>query len=184
MKKILCFIFGIIAILFISAGCNSEKSMQELIREEKKAIERYIANNRLNILTSYPSDSVFGEKDFFKTNEGVYFRVTEKGTGEMATIYKTEVTLRVDSVHYFAHSDTSIYSMGSINPFEFIYGLTASYIANKDGMSFCPAWAIPLKYVGVHAKVDMIVPSEYGTATNNSSFTPVFYKGVEYTNFP
>ncbi|MDR1562793.1 MAG: DUF4827 domain-containing protein [Dysgonamonadaceae bacterium] len=176
MNKTLFFVFGTIALLVLSISCNNQKSMQELIQEEKKAIERYIVNNHLNIINHFPEDGKFGEKDYFKTSEGVYFRVDSFNVEKMAEANKG-VTLRVKSVHYIAVSDTSIYSLESIQPYSFTYGKSQTY-----STTFCSAWAIPLKYVGEHSIVDMLVPSSYGTSENRSSFIPVFYKGVTYTN--
>jgi hypothetical protein len=174
MKKTLFFILGAVLMLVSVAGCRNEKSMQELIQEEKKAIDRYITRQGLNILNTYPQDGIFGEKDYYKSSEGVYYRVVTPGTDTKAVKYKTGVCVRVESSHYFAESDTSIYNLASIQPLsDFRYGITAKYT--------CPAWAVPLDRVGEFSVVDMIVPSEYGTSTDRSAFSPVFYKGVKYT---
>jgi hypothetical protein len=176
MNKILFFVSGMIAMLVLSAGCKNEKSMQELIQEEKKAIDRYIANNRLNVINHFPEDGKFDEKQYFKTSEGVYFRVDSFNVDRMAE-ENNGVTVRVKSIHYIAVSDTSIYSLESVQPYSFTYGMSTTYSSD-----FCPAWAIPLKYVGEYSIVDMLVPSSYGTSSNRSSFIPVFYKGVTYTS--
>ncbi|MDR0685970.1 MAG: DUF4827 domain-containing protein [Dysgonamonadaceae bacterium] len=176
MNKILFFVSLTVAGLILPSGCKNEKSLQELIQEEKKAIDRYIANNRLEIINSFPDDGKFEEKQYFKTSEGVYLRVDSFNISKMAEIYKV-VTVRVKSAHYIAISDTSIYSMESVYPFSFTYGSSSTY--SDD---FCTAWAIPLKYVGEHSTVDMIVPSNYGTSSNRSSIIPVFYKAVTYTS--
>jgi hypothetical protein len=181
MKKTLFCVLGTFVIILFAVSCRNEKSMQELIQEEKKAIDRYIVRNDLHILSEYPKDNIWGEKDYYKTADGVYYHVVDTGGSEKAQKFKlyetsgTLVCLRVESVHYFAVSDTSVFSMYTEYPYTFTYGLQTTYS--------CAAWAEPLDHVGVNAVVDMIVPSESGMSSDRSSFSPVFFKGVRYTNF-
>jgi len=163
--------------------------MQELIQEEKKAINRYIESNKLEILSTYPADGVFGDKQYYKSDEGVYFRVVEKGdTEDMAVKGSnkygavkrgTEVLIRVVSKYYFALSETSVYQLYDYHPCAYIYGIGLAP-DNQSSIDVASAWVLPLEFVGNGAVVDMIVPSEYGTSTDRSSFYPAFYKNVSY----
>jgi hypothetical protein len=180
MKKTLTILTALAAIFLLPISCNNSKTMQERIQEEKKAIETYIARNRLNILTKYPADGVFGEKDFFKNSDGIYFHVVDSGNGQRAVALRDEIILRYESVHYIGVSDTAVYESVDNYPYSFIYGLSASYSSSS---TVCSGWAAPLEYVGLHAVVDMILPSNYGNSTDRTNFNPTFYKGVRYTNF-
>jgi hypothetical protein len=180
MKKTLTILATMVAIVLLPEACKNSKTMQERIQEEKKAIETYIARNRLNILDTYPADGVFGEKDYFKNSDGVYFHVVDSGNGRRAVALKDEVTVRYQYVHYIGYSDTTIYESYDIYPYSFVYGLSQTYTSNSY---VCSGWVAPLEYVGMHAVVDMILPSNYGNSADRSEFNPTFYKGVTYTNF-
>jgi hypothetical protein len=166
------------------SSCDKQKTLQERLQEEKRAINRYIDRNRLVILDEYPKSKVFGEKEFFRTSDGLYIHVVDSGNGRRAESLRDEVTVRFEYRHDIAVSDSSILkwnSSGLVYPYSFKYGLSQSYSAS--GSLVCIAWVYPLLYVGEHAVVDLIVPSSLGSYSDNSNINPVFYKGVTYTNF-
>jgi len=63
MKKTSIFVITSIVLLIglLSFSCNKQKSLQERLQEEKRAIERYIIRNNIKPLEDYPKDGVFKE---------------------------------------------------------------------------------------------------------------------------
>jgi len=187
MQKTSIFVISSIVLLIclLGSSCNKQKSLQERLQEEKRAISRYIDRNNFVILNEYPKDGVFKEKEFFRTSDGLYIHVVDSGNGRRAVPFRDEVTVRFEYRHDIALSDTAILrwsSSGWVNPFSFIYGLSQSY--SVSGSSYeCTGWVIPLAHVGERAVVDLIIPSSLGSYNDNGSINPVFYKGVTYTNF-
>lgn len=189
MKKTLNLVLISIALLLCSlTSCDKQKSLQELLQEEKRAIDRYIKKNGLVILNEYPSNGVFGEKEYFKTSDGLYIHVVDSGNGQRATSLVDEVTVRFEYRHDIAVSDTSITDwdeLALIQPYSFTYGLSQSYTVS--GSLVCIGWVYPLSYVGEQAVVDLIIPSALGSAEDNNVnygiINPVFYKSVKYTHF-
>jgi hypothetical protein len=203
MNKTLTFVFGVIATIIFLSGCKNELTMQERIQKEKKAIERYIERNHLVILDEYPEGGKFGEKDYFKTADGLYFHVVDSGNGKRASLYMDEIAVRFEYLHYISETDTSLvywntltydlpytYKYGDdtsvtyterVYPISFKYGLSQTY--SISGSLVCSGFVIPLEYVGEHAVIDMIIPSSIGSYSDQSSFYPVFYKGIVYSNF-
>ncbi|MDR1632677.1 MAG: DUF4827 domain-containing protein [Dysgonamonadaceae bacterium] len=189
MRKTLIFVLTSIALLTYSlTSCDKQKSLQERLQEEKRAIDRYVKRNGLVILNEYPQNGIFGEKEYFRTSDGLYIHVVDSGNGRRATPLVDEITVRYEYRHDIAVSDSSItYWSNSalIYPFSFKYGLQQSYTVS--GSLVCVGWVYPLSYVGEHAVVDLLIPSALGSAEdNNVSYgiiNPVFYKGVTYTNF-
>jgi hypothetical protein len=184
MKKILIYTLSIVAFSGIFMSCNQQKSLQELLREEKNAIERFIDRNDFVILKEYPKDGVFKEKEYFKTGDGLYFHVVDSGNSNHILPYN-EVTVRYDAyweIKDAARGDSStIYNPYQVYPVSFIYGLQQTYTSSYSDV--CPAWVIPLMYVGEDAIVDLIVPSSLGSSYNSNSIIPVFFKNVHYTSF-
>lgn len=187
MKKILFFV-SIFIIVCIGISCDNQKTALELMKEENKAISRFIDRNDLIILKTYPEDGVFGEKEYFHDSNGLYIHVIDSGNGNKVKLYQT-VTARYNGMTFFK-SDTSkfstfsykYYSNGDITnqPDEFIYGVTSSYGASSSSDMSCSGWALALSYVSENAEVSIIVPSALGTSTDNSNYRPVFYESIKF----
>ncbi|MDR0542180.1 MAG: DUF4827 domain-containing protein [Dysgonamonadaceae bacterium] len=186
MRKTVAFILSVILLGLINLSCDNSKSMQEYIREEKKSIERYISAKGIVVLDEYPKDSLFGENQYFKTSEGLYMHVVDRGNPARRVESYNEVLVRFDYFvyvkSYVSGATDSIVLNYLYLPIAFRYGIPGSYSNDPAGLA-CNGFAIPLSYVGEGAVVDLIIPSELGNATDNSSFAPVFYKNLKYTKF-
>jgi len=185
MKKGVSGILFIIIMSCISFSCNQQKSLQELLQEERKAIDRFINMNDLVILKEYPKDGVFKEKEYFRTSDGMFFHVVDSGNGTRVQWYN-DVTVRFKSFVYikdFVKDSTNVTIYSDPYPYaplSFVYGIPQTYTAPQF---LCQAWVIPLLYVGEEAVVDMIVPSSLGATSDNTYISPVFYKNLRYTRF-
>ena len=182
MKKTVVFILSVIFLGIANLACDKSKTMQEYIREEKKAIERYIDRYQIVVLNEYPKDSLFKENEYFKTNSGLYMHVVDRGnTGRRIVPLKEVALIRFDyrfDIKTFLGGTTDSIAYPYLEPLELIYGLPGSY----SGL-VCEGFAIPLAYVGEGAVVDLLIPSQIGSTTDNGSFNPVFYKNLKYTKF-
>lgn len=196
-KKI--FSIVLLAVVFcISFSCKEGKSLQERLKEETRAIDRFIKMNDFKILDEEDEEFPKGkwpENTFFRTRDGLFFQVVDSGNGKRAKLLD-EISVRYE---YFqlvkdaATGDTLKYSFpyfSSYNPnnppplghpFYFTYGLPQTYSSSSSPM--CQAWVIPLSYVGEGAILNMIVPSSVGASYDYSNITPVFYKNLRYTRF-
>ncbi|MDR1369390.1 MAG: DUF4827 domain-containing protein [Dysgonamonadaceae bacterium] len=179
MKKIILFVFSLISITIFVSSCNDQKTAQELIQEEKKAIQRFVTKNGIKTLASYPENGVFAEDEYYRNPDGLYINVVDSGNGRRAVLGKSEICVRFGGVQWFK-SDTISYSSYVTNenyPYTFTYGNTYSY----DGYYSCAGWALPLAYIGENAVVNLIIPSNLGSTYDQSSYRPVFYKKLKYT---
>lgn len=178
MKKIFLFL---LLILFPSIyfSCSKTPTAQEMFKEENKAIERFIKSNGFNVLDDYPKDGVFGEKDFFKTPDGLYIQVIDTGNGIKPAVNQ-EVLVRYDSVFYLLTSDKYGFPTGAgSGPASFLY--KNSYTYGQRYMTACAGWVIPLDYVGEKGRINVIVPSLYGTYDNQANYRPVYFTNLFYT---
>jgi len=197
MKKGALGIVWVMIISCIFSSCNSSKSLQELLQEEQKAIDRFINDSSFIVLKNYPADGVFKEKEYYRTTEGLFFHVTDSGNGNRAQLVN-DISVRFDytqlvknvasgdsSKMYYPYTSTYL-STGAINiasgqPYSFTYGIAATYSGTYSPV--CQAWVLPLSYVGEGAVIDMIIPSALGSYNDNMNVTPVFYKNLRYTKF-
>ena len=184
MKSRIFGIISVIAVVFcMFFSCNDGKNLQELLQEERKAIDRFISMNEFVILKEYPKDGVFEENEYFKTNDGLFLHVVDSGNGKRAKL-RDDVCVRFDYYQYvkdYAQGDTTKNYLPFYDPFYFVYGISGTYSSYYSLV--CQAWVIPLEYVGEEAVLNLIVPSSIGSYSDNSSIIPVFYKNLRYTRF-
>ncbi|MDR2805788.1 MAG: DUF4827 domain-containing protein [Dysgonamonadaceae bacterium] len=186
MKKTVVFILSSICLGLAAVSCDNSKSMQEYIREEKKSIERYLLSQKIDVLTEYPKDSIFKENQYYKTSDGLYMHVADRGNPTHRAEAYDEVLVRFDYFYYIKSYVSGVTDSIVLNylylPITFKYGIPGSYSNDPAGLA-CNGFAVPLSYVGEGAVVDLIIPSELGNTSDNSSFAPVFYKNLKYTKF-
>ena len=86
--------FNILLILcaaLVAISCSKTKSYTDMLKDEKKAINRLIDENDFEILKDFPEDSVFKENQFVELENGTYLNIIEKGTSQRAVQYKTKL---------------------------------------------------------------------------------------------
>lgn len=184
MRKTIVFVLGLLSITIALSSCSKSKTAQEMMRDQQKAIKKYIDWNDIKVIKeedhSFPK--TFKSNEYFLTNEGLYIQVIDTGTG---VLYKggEEVNIRFDTT-----MDVESYITGEVEepstisytyfPYTLIYGLYDYTSANADKPALaCNGWVYPLKYVGKGAIVNLIVPSKHG-ATYDSQY----YRARTYTN--
>ena len=89
--------FNILLILcaaLVAISCSKTKSYTDMLKDEKKAIERFIDDKGLEILDDFPADSVFKENQFVLLDNGVYLNIIDKGSDQRAVQYKTKMLYR------------------------------------------------------------------------------------------
>ena len=78
MNKTNILIITILALIISAVSCKDQKTYADYLKEETKAIDEFIVKNNLNILSKFPSNGVFGDKDFYKDPESkVYYNIIE-----------------------------------------------------------------------------------------------------------
>ncbi|MCC8144884.1 MAG: DUF4827 domain-containing protein [Bacteroidales bacterium] len=188
MRKTVLFILtAMIAGIFLVA-CENQKTAQEYIREERKAIERFITTKNIKVLNNYPANHNFGANEFYRTNEGLYIQVVDSGNGTRVRPLIDRVQVRfnylIDVKSYVTGAKDSVVPPESILPMQFIYGVPGSYGQPDVLYNFsCDGWAIPLQYIYEEAIINLIVPSSLGTKNDNQYFVARYYHNLKYTKF-
>ena len=173
MKKIIiASLISIVAIAMFSS-CNDSKTYAQYLNDEKEIIKRFVNQNDITILTEYPKDSVFKEKEFFfDSSSGIYYNVVDSGNGRRI-LGGEELYIRFKGLEYISTGDTTTYSnIYSLQPEILVYGNTSTYGS--------VAWVAPLKNVGDRAKVRMIVPFNMGLASDQQSYNTAYYEEIDY----
>ena len=172
--------FNILLILcaaLVAISCSKTKSYTDMLKDEKKAINRLIDENDFEILKDFPEDSAVS---------CTYLKIIEKGTSQRAVQYKTKILYRcnvsypmdsayINSTPYYIQN-YGPHSNGT-SPWEFTYG---DYASQANPYLVSEGLQEPLKYVGDRAKVKLIVPFKRGTYNDQSNGEPAYYEILEY----
>ena len=176
MKKIFLFI-SLIIITSIFFGCSKTKTAQELMKEEKKAIERFIAGNEIEVTNN--KEKMYNDttgKVYYKTPEGLYIHVTDSGYGQKAKI-NTEVMVRYKDLMLFKTDTTKYSNMSAPKPIVFYHKSSSSFINN--GLA-CSGLDIGLTYVKQNGKVSLIIPSSLQPYSIQSNYEPIYFGYIIY----
>lgn len=195
MKKILPFIFALMAISAIFCACDETKTYAEKMEEEDNAIEAFIRDSSITVISQsefYANDSVtdVSKNEYVQLASGVYMQIVDKGSENLAD------TIRPNEVVLVRFSEYSLYDkMVTVsnleNPYmvdEFRYTVTSSSIAGifstttvgamyyYYGSTTVPAgWLAALAYIRDGAHVKLIVPHKMGHDSALSNVYPYFY---------
>ncbi|MCC8155507.1 MAG: DUF4827 domain-containing protein [Tannerellaceae bacterium] len=115
--------FYILLVLVTVLGgisCNKTKSYTDMLKDQQKAIDNFMAEKGFYTISDYPSNGEFKEGQFIQMN-GLYVHVIDSGGGDMANA-DIRVLCRVKGHHLLG--DTSHFDLFSIgtDPLEFTFG--------------------------------------------------------------
>lgn len=183
MKKGFVFLM-VLCTALIAVSCGDKtKSYTQLLKANNKAIDRLISENRFEILSDFPKDSIFAANEFVKLESGVYLNIMDKGSERRAELGKTVVYARF-KVRGLIAPDTAL-----VNTLDEPYGQVAEF--TYGNYSFTDVYSIEyayigegvgeiLQYVGDGAHVKLIVPFKVGSQTDQSSGQPRYFEDLRY----
>lgn len=178
---------SMIAFVMIFTSCEDGKSYSELLDDEERAVNWYLARNR--VVTGVPADSIFIEGE-----DAPFYRINSDGSVYMRVINKGDMQRRPKKgdVVYFRFMRYNILNMydGSptagegnaddLNAFpsgmSFVYGNATLETTTQYGNGI----QAPLKFLGYNCEVDLIVKSTEGFTAEISNCTPYLYRNMKY----
>lgn len=164
----------------VFSACSDSKSYSDLLKEEQKASNWYLAQH--NVYNEIPADSVFevgenapyyridpdgyiymqvlkvGDREIPKYGDQVYFTFTRYN---IQTMYNNN-TLKVEGE---GNQDDFLNSVGDTY---FIYG---NYSVSSS-MKFGSGIQKPLSYLGYNSEVNILLKSYYGFQSDNTTCIP------------
>ena len=190
MKKIQYIVIFLAGFSLLFASCRKTKTYAEHLKDETKAIEKFISQNRLTVLDKFPADTVFKANEFYRDPAtGVYFNIIERGESKNKAKLGSEIYVRYSGLRYFArNNDTIKYSntdpIVSPWPETIIYRGPVTMRSRDLYSRTTPAWVVPLSSVGHNGKVRLIVPFNMGNEADRANFskrsTTSYYETVQY----
>ena len=151
-------ILGVATLLLLAiSSCKDAKSYSELLNDEEKAVNSFLAHQR--IINEIPADTVFeiGEN-------APYYKIDPDGDVYM------QVIKAGDRVNNRAKEGQTIYfRFGRINLFRFSKDETI------NSMEFGYGLQLPLIYVGIDSEVNILVKSQRGPYSEIQDVVPYLY---------
>ncbi|MBQ8674368.1 MAG: DUF4827 domain-containing protein [Bacteroides sp.] len=189
MKKLTLFLLSLLLLGIGFQACDDTKTYAEMLEEEDEAIEAFIKDNNIKVITQtefHAQDSTTDENEYVQLASGVYMHIVSKGSDNPADTVKNNDEVLVRFMEYdIQKKDTTV---SNLEDAEFVdafrYTVTSSsiagiftqgYMLSYYGSSVPAGWLVPLSYVRDRAHVKLIVPSKMGHSTGMQYVTPYFY---------
>ena len=187
-NKIVAYLVAGIAAVLALGSCSSGVSYAELLRDERKATNKFLAHQRVE--NEIPADSIFETgpaAPYYRLDEdgNVYMQVVRAGSRDNRPAAQQKIYFRFTYYSLFEWEpgidpDAAGITAGNagdsqIQSTYFIYGnydLEASY---QWGYGL----QMPLQYVGIDSEVNLIIKSQYGFSSEISNVTP-YHFNVRY----
>ncbi|MDE6537702.1 MAG: DUF4827 domain-containing protein [Muribaculaceae bacterium] len=184
MKKKNIHIALIAVIAAVVTGCSHTKSYSELLNEEEKAVNWFLADHK--VVPYIPKDSVFEVGP-----DAPYYKMDEDGYVYMQIVNQGDMSNRPQKgdIVYFRYRYRNIK--------ELYQGIDASWVGNADNLqrptsslifgntvlSSTTSWGegiqVPLKYVGYNSDVNLVISSPQGQLDGQTLCLPFQYN-VKY----
>jgi hypothetical protein len=156
---------------FFVSSCSDTKTYADLLEDEELLISDYIKRNNINVLSQFPANGVWREKDYVLTESGLYFHLVKAGEGTDSLATSNSFTLRYRQ--YSLDEDPTVIDKwttdGQLEPVQFSLNVNANrFLAIHEAAAI-------MKKTNSEAKI--IVPSSIGnTLFLGSNVTPYMYE--------
>ncbi len=195
MKKLTFFFLALMALCIGFQACDDTKTYAEMLEDEDNAIEAFIRDSNITVITQsqfYAQDSTTdpAKNEFVQLASGVYMQILDKGVEDKSDTVKNNDIILVRFSEYDVLNKYTSYSNLDIVYMvdEFRYVVTSSSIAgiftggnymystSSSVNTAVPAgWLVPLEYVRNKAHVKLIVPSKMGGNVGMQNVIPYYY---------
>lgn len=205
MKKFFSLLMITLCGAFLLASCNDYETYADKKKKENAAINAYIANNNVKVISEetfaaqgYTTDTAKNEFVLFDSN-GIYLQIIRKGCGNPLRNGETsDVLVRFDEYNLLSDSlqlsNNNLYFSSIVErmnvtntsgTFKGSFDAKASIMyAAYTSQSVPSGWLFPLTYINLGrpekdddevAKIRVIVPSSQGHAYASQNVYPCLY---------
>ena len=194
MKKLAFVFFMLLAAGWAFQACDDTKTYAEMLEEEDDAIERFIRNNDIKVISQsefYAKDSMTDENEYVQMASGVNMNIESKGEEDKTDTVKNNDEILVRFLEYnVLNEDTTLSNITEpriVDSFRYTVTSTSiagtfleGYMLTYYGTAVPAGWLVPLAYVRNMAHVRLIVPSKMGHNTAMQSVIPYYYDIQKY----
>jgi hypothetical protein len=175
-------IFSLLAVIvsaIITTSCSDTKSYAELLSDETKYINAYLADQK--VIGSAPADSIFiqgSDAPFYRMNDDgtVYLRVINDNTDGVKAKYNDLVYMRFTRYNLEDYED-GVLPDGEGN--DDAATTTFSFRYNNYTIDSSSEWGeglqLPLAYLHYGCEVEMVIRSQISLTDEIASVVPYLY---------
>lgn len=181
MNKLFLSIIALVGMLLAATSCSDRKSYAELLNDENKSVNAFLAQHR--VVNRVPADSVFEVGP-----DAPYYRIDDEGNVYMQVIDNPDPDDRAeakDRVYFrYIRYDLSTYVVGGNNigsgnannmSVPATYFIFDDYYTQQS-YQYGEGIQLPMKFLGYNCKVNLVVKSQAGPETDMSYVTPFLYE--------
>ncbi|MBD5295909.1 MAG: DUF4827 domain-containing protein [Bacteroides sp.] len=175
-----------IGLLAVVAGCSKSESYSELLRDEERAVNWYLASQRVE--TEVPADSVFevgADAPFYRMDEDgtVYMQVVSEGDPDDKPATGDRVYFRFMRQNLkYMYEGIETKPEGNMDNFNVAIGATNFVMGNKvypSTTQYGTGIQLPMTYLGYYSEVNLVLKSYSGFPENQSECTP-YIMNIKY----
>lgn len=169
----------------IITSCNDGKSYSELLTDETKSVNAFLAKQ--HVITSVPSDSVFEIGP-----DAPYYQLDEEASVYMQVLSSGDTSERVkdDQLVYFYFTRYNLHAFAQTGSLDDLSGWgnsddlslgSASFRYNNFSLSTSSQWGqalqMPLQFptLGLGCEVNLVVKSQFGLTSEIAQVIPYLY---------
>lgn len=161
------------------ASCSDSKSYAELLNEQDRAVNNYLADQ--TVFLDIPEDTVFEvgkDAPYYRLDEdgALYMQVLNAGTKGNKVVDGEQIYFRYTRYNLLAYKDGELPSGGgnnlSLKPCWFRYNNFMIQTSYDWGTGI----QTPLAFLPVDCEVNLVVKSTQGTVEDQSEVVPYLYR--------
>lgn len=171
-------LFMVSALALTLASCDKTESYSELLRDEERAVNWYLAGNRVEM--EVPVDSIFEigkDAPFYRMDSDghVYMQVVNAGDmndrpqdGDKVYFRYMRTNLKLLYENGVEMTDGNMDNFASSSPTGFFKGNTLYPSSTQFGTGI----QLPMNYLGYYSEVNLVMKSYVGFASDQSQCIP------------
>lgn len=180
LSNLLISLGSIAALIVIATGCNDSKSYADLLGEETKAINNYLADQTVE--NEIPADSIFlmgKDAPYYRLDPdgNVYMRVISNNYPDDKAEYNDLVYLRFTRYNLKHYVDGKL-PTGSGTSEDVSMSETIRYqnFSSTTSSTWGEGIQVPLSFLGYGCEVEIVVRSQSGRSDEISVVIPYLYR--------
>ena len=176
--RIFSFLFIFFAVLLGASSCKDSKTYAELLTDEDHYVNNFLADHR--VVLSVPEDTVFecgSDAPYYRLDQDgmLYMQVLDPGTPGNRVEADEQIYFRYTKYDLSQYND-GVLPQGTGNnltlgPAWFRYGNYQMVSSQTWGAGI----QMPLAYLPIDCKVNLVVKSTYGESENQAYVIPYLY---------
>lgn len=194
LRNILLYISFLTPAAALLSSCSDTKSYAELLNDETKCINAYLADQR--VVGNVPADSVFEQGEnapYYRMDEdgNVYMRVIKDDPNGAKAKYNDLVYMRLTRFSLYEYAGKPYYVNGQLNTTYYDGDGNDDNPLNQFNFRFqnmditsSSQWGeglqLPMEYLHYNCEVELVIRSQAGMSDEIASVIPYMYR-VRYT---